>query len=149
MPATWVVVADSAGARIFNAPSANGALDEIATFAHPEGRAHDRDLKTDQPGMTKDRVGYARHGMEPKVKPKEQEAINFARFLAKHLEAARSKNEVSRLVLVAAPEFLGHLRNVMDNEAKKIVAGEHSLNVTKLKPDEIRKRLPDRLWDAS
>ncbi|HVE48638.1 MAG TPA: host attachment protein [Casimicrobiaceae bacterium] len=146
MKATWVIVADKSAARIFSVPSPMGELEEVATLAHPEGRLHDRDLRTDQPGQTRDSAGYAMHGMEPKVKPKEQEAMNFARYVAKHIETARVKNQLERVVIVAAPEFLGNLRNAMEEDTKKIVAGEHSLNVTKLRSEEIRKRLPERLW---
>lgn len=146
MPATWVVVADSSAARIFDADSPNGALQEIASYAHPEGRAHEGDLRTDQPGVTKDRMGYARHGLEPKVKPKEQEAIAFARSLADRIEAARAKSEIERVILVAPPEFLGHLRSVLDADARKIVVGEHNINVVKLRPEEIRKHLPEKLY---
>jgi protein required for attachment to host cells len=148
MGATWVVVADSSAARIFNAPSPTGALEEIASYAHAEGRLHESDMRTDEPGMTKDRAGYAKHGMEPKVKPKEQEAIAFARLLAKRIELARSKSEIERVILVAAPEFLGHLRDVLDEDARKIVDGEYNINVVRMSPDEIRKHLPERLYAA-
>lgn len=148
MPATWVVVADSSAARIFTAGSPTGGLQEIASYAHPEGRLHDRDLRTDEPGMTKDRAGYAKHGIEPKVKPKEQEAIAFARSLAQRIESARAKSEIGRVILVAPPEFLGHLRSVLDDDARKIVDGEYNLNVVRKSPEEIRKHLPDRLYSA-
>ena len=107
MPATWVVVADSSAARFFTVGSPTSGLEEIASFAHPEGRRTSATCEPTQPGMTKDRVGYAMHGMEPKVKPKEQEAIAFARLLAERIEAARSKSEIERVILVAPPEFLG------------------------------------------
>jgi protein required for attachment to host cells len=148
MPATWVLVADSSAARIFDAPSPTGALEEIASYAHAEGRMHERDMRTDEPGVTHDSAGYAKHGMEPKVKPKEQEAIGFARFLADRLESARSKSEIDRIILVAPPEFLGHLRNVLDDDARKIVDGEYNLNLVKLRPDEIRKHLPEKLYSV-
>ena len=148
MPATWVVVADSSAARIFTASSPTGGLEEIASYAHPEGRAHERDLRTDQPGMTQDRVGYAKHGIEPKVRPKEQEAIDFARSLAQRIEAARAKSEIERVLLVAAPEFLGHLRSAMDDDARKIVEGEFNLNVVRMSPEDIRKRLPEKLYSS-
>ena len=148
MPATWVVVADSSAARIFDVESPTGSLQEIASYAHPEGRLHESDLRTDQPGVTKDRMGYARHGLESKVKPKEQEAIAFARSLAERIEAGRSKNEIERVILVAPPEFLGHLRSVLDDDAHKIVVGEHNINVVKLRPEEIRKHLPDKLYES-
>jgi protein required for attachment to host cells len=146
MPATWVLVADQSAARIFDASSPTGALEEIESYAHAEGRAHARELKTDQPGRAFDSMGAGRHGMEPKVLPKEQEAIAFARFLNAHLEDARAKNRVERLILVAPPEFLGHLRSTMDKDTRKIVKSDHALNVVRLRPEEIRGRLPERLY---
>jgi protein required for attachment to host cells len=149
MPATWVVVADSSAARIFVAGSPTGALQEIASYAHAEGRAHERDMRTDEPGLvTKDRMGYARHAAEPKVRPKDQEQIAFARFLADHLEHARARGELQRIILVAPPEFLGHLRSELDQDAKKIVEGEYGLNVVRMRPEEIRGHLPERLYST-
>ncbi len=148
MAATWVVVADSSAARFFTVGSPTSGLEEIASYAHPEGRLHERDLRTDEPGMTKDRAGYAKHGIEPKVKPKEQEAIVFARLLAKRIEAARAKSEIDRVILVAPPEFLGHLRSVLDDDARKIVEGEYNLNVVRMPPDDIRKHLPEKLYSV-
>ena len=69
MPGTWVVVADSSAARIFVAGSPTSALQEIESYAHAEGRAHERDFRTDEPGTSHDSAGYAKHGMEPRVKP--------------------------------------------------------------------------------
>ena len=97
MPSTWVVVADSSAARIFDAPSATGPLVEIESFAHAEGRLHERDLRTDEPGTTKDRAGYAKHGIEPRTNPKEHEATVFARMLADTIEHARAKSRIERV----------------------------------------------------
>jgi protein required for attachment to host cells len=148
MPATWVVAADSSAARIFLAGSPTGALQEIASYAHAEGRLHERDFRTDEPGTTHDRAGYAKHGIEPKVRPKEQEAIAFARFIAERIESARAKSELGRVILVAPPEFLGHLRAALDGDARKIVEGEFGLNLVRMRPEEIRGRLPQRLYSA-
>ena len=148
MPATWVVVADSSAARIFDADSPTGALQEIATYAHPEGRAHERELRTDEPGLTKDRMGYAKHANQPKVSPKDHERITFARFIADHLEQARAKSQIERVILVAPPEFLGRLRSELDHDLRKIVEGEYGLNVVRMRPEEIRGHLPERLYSA-
>lgn len=148
MPVTWVVVADSSAARIFLAGSPTGALQEIASYEHPEARRHERDMRTDEPGVTFDRVGYAKHGMEPKVKPKEHEANVFARFLAERIDTARARSEINRVILVAPPEFLGNLRAALASDARKIVEGEYNLNVVRMKPEEIRGHLPDRLYSA-
>ena len=148
MASTWIVVADSSAARIFDAPSATGALNEIASYAHAESRLHERDLRTDQPGTTKDRTGSAKHGIEPRTSPKEHEAIVFARMLAETIERARAKSQIQRLLLVAPPEFLGHLRSAMDANTRRIVEGEFTLNVVRMAPDEIRRHLPQRLYSS-
>ena len=148
MASTWVVVADSSAARIFDAPLATGAISEIESFVHTEARMHERDLGTDQPGSTKDRAGYARHGIEPRTSPKEHEAMVFARMLAETIERARAKSQVERVLLVAPPEFLGHLRSALDANTRKIVEREFNFNVVRLAPDEIRKRLPERLYSS-
>src|SRR5689334_18089456 len=48
MSPTWILVADSARARLFEADGA-GALNELACYANPEGRAGTRGLTTDRP----------------------------------------------------------------------------------------------------
>jgi protein required for attachment to host cells len=148
MPSTWVVVADSSAARVFIAGSPTGALQEVESYAHAEGRAHERDFRTDEPGSTRDSAGFARHAMEPKVRPKEQEQIAFARFLAERIGQARVNGDIERVILVAPPEFLGHLRGELDGEAKRIVGGTFPLNVVRMRPDEIRGHLPERLYSA-
>ncbi len=148
MPTTWVVVADSAAARLFRAPSPTGPLEEFETYAHAEGRAHARDLVSDDQGRAFDSVGQGRHAMEPRVDPREQERIGFARMLAERVRSARSKGEVGRVFLVAPPEFLGHLRGNLDSETRRVVEGEFALNVVREKPEVIRARLPERLYSA-
>ena len=148
MPTTWIVVADSSAARVFDAPSPTGGLSEVAAYAHSESRLHERDLRSDQPGTTKDRAGYATHGIEPRTSPKEHEAIVFARMLAETIERARATSQIERLLLVAPPEFLGHLRAAMSASARKIVASEFTLNVVRMAPDEIRRHLPEKLYSS-
>lgn len=149
MPATWIVVADSAAARLFSTPSPTGPLEEFEAYAHAEGRAHVRDLVTDQQGRQFESFGHGnRSGMEPRVDPKEHEKIGFAKLIAERVRSARSRNEVGRVFLVAPPEFLGHLRSSLDGETKRLVEGEFALNVVREKPEAIRSRLPERLYSA-
>jgi protein required for attachment to host cells len=149
MPMTWVVVADSAAARLFRAPSPTGPLEEFESYAHAEGRAHVRDLVTDQQGRQFESFGQGnRSGMEPRVDPKEHERIGFARMLADRVRNARSKGELARVILVAPPEFLGHLRSSLDGETKRLVESEFGMNVVRMKAADIRSRLPDKLYSA-
>ncbi|HEX4882846.1 MAG TPA: host attachment protein [Casimicrobiaceae bacterium] len=149
MPNTWVVVADSAAARLFRAPSPTGPLEEFESYAHAEGRAHVRDLVTDPQGRQVEGFGPGnRSGIEPRVDPKEQEKVVFARMIADRVRSARSKGEVNRVILVAPPEFLGHLRSNLDGETRRLVEGEFGLNIVRMRPEDIRSRLPEKLYSA-
>jgi protein required for attachment to host cells len=148
MPNTWVVVADSAAARLFRASSPTGPLEEFESYAHAEGRAHARDLVSDEPGRSYDSIGVGRHAMEQRVASREQEQDGFAKMTAERVRSARSKGEVTRVFLVAPPEFLGHLRSSLDGETKRLVEGEFGLNVVRMRPADIRSRLPERLYSG-
>ena len=145
MPNTWVVVADSGAARIFSTESPTSALVEREDYANPEARVSERRLTSDRPGRTTDSGGRS-HSYSSDESPRETESRAFARLLADRLSGARAKGEFDRLVLVAAPAFLGRLRAALDNETRKRVEGELSADLVGMTADEIRARLPVRLY---
>ena len=146
MTYTWVVVADSTRARIFNAESSSAALSEMEGLANTEGRLHDRDLTSDLPGRSFDssKAG-GRHAMEPPTDPKQELAIEFARLIARHLDAARVKRDYEQLVIIAAPTFLGLLREQLTNTCRKLVDFEFNKNLVQQTAEEIRSHLPKLL----
>jgi len=148
MASTWVVVADRSAARIFKAATPTGGLDELESLVHPEGRMRAQDLTSDLPGRAFDSKGKGRHAMESEVGPRAHEAIAFARELAGRMAAARSRGEIERLVLVAAPEFLGLLREALGGGTRRLVEAEFALNLVKMTPAAIRSRLPDKLYST-
>lgn len=139
----WVVVADSTRARIFNVDSSSAPLSEADGLASPEGRLHDRDITSDLPGRSFDssKAG-GRHAMEPTTDPKHELAVEFARTIARHIEAGRVKRHFEQLVLVAAPSFLGLLREQLSNTCRKLVAYELNKNLVQHTPEDIRSHLP-------
>jgi protein required for attachment to host cells len=145
MKTTWVLVANSTRARILKADSAIGPLHEVEALVHPQGRLHERELTSDLPGRAFDSAGQGRHAMEQPVDPKQQEMIAFARFLAQRLDEARDKGEFKQLIIVAAPTLLGRLRKDLSPETAGRVSYELDKNISLLRPEEIRQRLPERL----
>lgn len=141
----WVVVADSSRVRIFAVERANGPLKEIATIDHPEGRLHERDLTSDEPGRRFATAGPQRHGMAQPVSSKEETTIEFARDLARHLEANRVRGQFHRLYVAAAPRFLGHLREAMEPATAATVYKAYDKNWVKEDVATIREHLPDYL----
>ena len=82
----------------------------MGELVHPESRQHEQELTSDLPGRAFDSGGQGRHAMGTEISPKEQEAITFAKMVSDYLETARVQHSYEKLVLVAAPTFLGLLR---------------------------------------
>lgn len=141
----WIVVADSARARIFSVASASAPLNPMEQLVHPEARLHDKDMKSDRPGRAFDSHGAGRHATGTPVSPKEQESIRFAKTIAEHLDQGRINNRFKRLALVADPRFLGHIRKSISDEVEKLVTLEIDKDLSKAEDGDIREHLPERL----
>ena len=143
MPSTWILVAESSRARIFSVASSSGPLVEIETLAHPEGREHEQDMTSDLPGHDSDKTGAGRHAFADETEPKEQEVINFAKRIAHHLDAARTSGNLTRLIVIAAPAFLGTLRGELNPQTSKLIIHEVDKNLSQHSADDIRHHLPE------
>ena len=122
MPTTWILTADASRARVFELTSARGEPREVETFEHPEGRAHNRDLVTDGHGRYFGKGERNQgHAAPPGESAVEHENEMFAKRLAEHLRLARTHGRYDRLRLIAAPKFLGLLRQNLDKEVDRVV----------------------------
>lgn len=115
----WVLVADSRRARVFSCDDAKFALNEVADLAHP--------LASQQGDNPTGRIfaggSGTRHGMEPATLPKEKELHAFAAQLAHYLQHEFSQQRFSKLILVAAPDFLGEVRAALPDALSAAVSG--------------------------
>ncbi|MGD9387224.1 MAG: host attachment protein [Gammaproteobacteria bacterium] len=145
MTDVWVVVASSTRCRIFTQSRHNAPLEELEDLVHPEGRLHDRDLASDKPGRAYDSSGSGRHGMGQPVSPTEQENIRFAKTVAERIDAGRKAQAFERLVLMADPRFLGHLRHGLSAATRNCLSTEIPKNLADADPDAIRAALPFRI----
>ena len=136
-----IVVADSARARIFTADSAHSPLNEIETMAHPEGRMHEQGMVSDMPGKDSGKGGGGDHAFQEKIEPKEQEMIEFAKRVADYLDDTRKSNKLNKLLLVAAPAFLGELRTHLSNETSEKIVFELDKNLAQHSIEDIRQHL--------
>ena len=143
MKPIWVVVADMSRARIFSTEMASGDIKEIETLAHPESRLHEQELDSDLPG--KDRGMSGAHNYEDQTLPKEKQAQEFARHIGNHLSDALNKNSYRKLHIVAAPSFLGTLRNQLSDQVRKHVESEIDKNLATHSVGDIRAHLPKSL----
>ena len=142
---SWILVADSAQARILNAETAKSALIEIKKINHPEGRQHERELTSDLPGRQTGGAKGSHHSVGGKDDVKEHEIVEFANELCKYLEEALNAQKFRQLIVIAPPHFLGHLRKKMNSNVAKLITLEIDKDIVKLDADEIRSHLPTYL----
>jgi len=141
---TFVLVANASEARLFERQEKYGHIAEIKNFLHPESRLSGSELEDDRQGSYKESAtGQSRaegHGISAQSKdtdPKTREAEDFARELAEILDTARKRGDFDNLVIIAAPAFLGKLRNELDANTSACVGAEIDKNLTHATPEEI------------
>lgn len=140
MKPIWILVADSSTARLFTTEHSASDLIEINTLNHSEAQLNEQDLVTDSAGK-----GSGNHAYTPEVSAKEQSEMHFAKRVVKHLCDELNQNKFERLFIVAAPAFLGSLRNTLTSRMEKHVAFSLGKNIVTLTPAEIRGHLPHSL----
>jgi len=141
----WIVVADSAKARILTADKSCCGLCEKVILEHPESRLREHDLTSDQPGRAIDSVGQGGHAMGKSVDPKKQEVIAFSKTVADYLEAGRNDHSFGKLYVIAPPTFLGYLRDQFSAPLAKAIAASIDKNLVDLDLEQIRSHLPEFL----
>lgn len=141
-PVTWVLVADCGRSRLFSLEAPHGELSELTDAINPEARLHESDLASDRPGMEFDSRGQGRHPMPAEHSHKEQSSEVFAQLLGEDLLHGLDAGRYERLVLISPPEFLGILRQKLDQRVCQRIAEVVGLDLTKADAGEIAKRLP-------
>lgn len=122
-PRTWILVANSSRARIYENHGVGRGIEPVKGADFANEVRHDRDTYSDRPGRVQDSAGPGRHAMERPTGAKQQNVVSFARSLTTYLQEQRHKGAFDRLVLIAEPTFLGHLRSGL---AKPVSAALHA-----------------------
>ena len=113
---TWIVVADGAGARIFEERRRLGPLSERTDLVMAgDGEPH---APSDQDAAGAKRAGAARHASAT-VEWAAKAERRFITRLAASLDAAVQAKSFRNLVLIARPEGLGRLRDALGPAAAR------------------------------
>lgn len=145
-----VVVADRSEARFYDTGSLSAALQPAGTLTDPKAHLHERDLVSDRPGRVFDhaaptggrRGAVAHHGTGGERSAKEHAAESFARQIAQGLEAAIREQHIDRVVLMAAPAFLGLLREALPRSVKRVIVAEVHKDLVHQSDQVVREHLP-------
>lgn len=145
-----IVVADQSEARFYDAVSLNGSIELAGTLSDPKAHLHNRDLVSDRAGRVFDharldsgrRGAVAHHATGGERTPRKHEAELFARRVAAALEAAAKEGRIDRIVLMAAPSFLGVLRGVLPRSVQKAVVAEVHKDLVHQPDSIVQEHLP-------
>jgi protein required for attachment to host cells len=119
---TWLLAANRSRARLFEVPRDGEEPVEIADFAHPQGRMHRRDLVTDGPGRFYGKGERDQgHSAGTEDDWPAHETQKFAEQIRDYLDHARTQDRFSELWIVAAPAFLGVLREKLTKGVERDV----------------------------
>lgn len=133
----WVLVADESAARLFASDKIRMELTEIEVLTNPEARIHERELGTERQGRGFESANPSRHAMEPSSSIRETRALQFARDVGRKLEQGLNQQAYERLILIAAPDFLGLLRQQLRAGVQGRVAHSIDKNLVKETPQAI------------
>ena len=106
-----VVVADEYRAIFYARDTMTGPLRKLSSFTNETARMKTGDLLSDRGGRSFDSHGQGRHTLaSEKSDPKTRLATVFAKEIAERISKAKQDAEFEKLVVIAAPRFLGVLR---------------------------------------
>jgi protein required for attachment to host cells len=137
MNTSWILVANRSGARLFESAAPGEGLRLLRDIAHPEGRLTNHDIGSDRPGRSFDSHGPGRHAMGKEHDETEQMAIRFAKQLSLLLDEGRAQHQFAKLILVAEPRFLGHVRKALSRETSALVSASLDKDLPGVDPREL------------
>lgn len=146
MNTIWILVANASVATVYSVAALESSkkapgLTVVAQYSHPDSRKKDHELMTDKLGRYQSHRGEETSGrgsFAEATDPHQHEAEIFAKELCLHLVAGKDQNQYKKLILVAAPHFMGLLRqNIESHPLKDIEIKEVLKDYTQEKPDQL------------
>ncbi|MDX1265980.1 MAG: host attachment protein [Oceanisphaera sp.] len=123
--ADWIVVTDASKAVVYLQDRIEGVFEEIMDLAHPEARLRASDLTSDVSRIPE------------KSDPRHTENQRFARDIIGRIRHALDTNEIRGFYLAAPPQFLGLLREAMDDRLRKALYKDLDKNLSGASHSEV------------
>lgn len=155
MNATWIVSANAGRAKFFAQTGRTDPLQEVNELTNNAVHLRTADTESDTLGQMGAPKGHHRGSnstsgpgsdYEPEQTPAEHQTEVFARSVAGALLKAHQEGRYKHLFLVAAPEFLGVLRRVMNSNLQPLIVAEINKDYTRLSPSDLNARVRDHSY---
>jgi protein required for attachment to host cells len=132
----WVLAADEAVARLLRLPGPGQDLEDVHTLTDAAAHADKADLRRDADGRRGQTVTRSAG-----IDESHREAELFARRVAGWLAEQHQAGHFKSLRIVAAPRFLGLLRQQLTPQVAQVVIDDAALDVVKLDRRSLTRRL--------
>jgi protein required for attachment to host cells len=142
---TWILVARSDEASIFESRGRGKALTLVDHIEHPRGRLKAGELESDRPGRAFDRAGHGRHSLSTEESATDRVEHAWASELAGVLDRHRAQGAFEQLALIAPPHLLGRLRRALPAPTARTVVADLANDLSDPTEAELRERLADLL----
>jgi protein required for attachment to host cells len=138
----WMVVANSARARVLEAADDGHSYAHVADLVHPQSRQKGGELGSDRAGHA-DGAGHGPASAQfmPRTDARDREHERFAHQVAELVNAGVADGRCAGLVLVASNPFLGQLKASLSKPASKLVLRTLSSDFTTLSDAELAERV--------
>jgi protein required for attachment to host cells len=144
MDTTWILVCDSAKARVFETHGADPRWHVESEVSHEGSRSKAADLVSDRQGSRSSEGRSVHHNaLAPASSPKEVEKEHFAHLLGQKLDVALRSARFGRWVLVAPPHFAGLMMKELTPQLKKHLLATVDKDLGHLDPVALEERLRD------
>ena len=137
---TLVVEADRSRARILVSVGDSTDLAEQETLVNPRGAMRQSECSSDRQGYFGGRKGSLEAG-DPETDFEHKTAETFAAQVIDYLETGRTSQQFGHVVLIAAPSFLGTLRQKLPAPLARMVELQVDKDYAKCSPPEIAAQL--------
>jgi protein required for attachment to host cells len=151
-----IVIADQAEARFYDTLGFARPLKLTGALTNPAAHLRDQDLTSDRPGRLFSSSGARgqRHGATVhhsaggEATPRRHATHLFAVRVAAELARGRASGRYERLVLVAAPAFLGELRAALPSAVRPYVMATVAKDIVRHADTDVRRYLTREMFNA-
>lgn len=132
----YIVVADSAFAKIFKTEGGHTGLSLVHSIDNPEGRKQNRELDADRPETRAPAtVNYQGAGADTDSHGHDVEL--FAKEVCQLLQKHHHEGKFASLNIAAGPQLLGMLRKNLSDDCQKVLSKTVSKNLVRADEKDI------------
>ena len=140
----WILIANSARARLLQQEQPADGPSLVKTFEHPASRLRSSELGDDEAGRERSDRGPRGAVFDPRLDPHRKEHQHFAHELAAALEDGALHGKCASISVFAASPFLGELKKELGAETQRLLESTHDVDLTHVATPQLERRLREQ-----